>query len=143
MKKKYLIITIYFFYVALLFIVARNYDYKDEHFIPKDLNDLSDSLKLFFQFLAIAFISSAVFLIIAFIIYDKVSRLFILLAPFVNVAMAAVVGLIMNFIFWITQLEEVLSDFQKVFVISTISTMGTFLWLGDVLKKEIINNGMK
>jgi len=70
-------------------------------------------------------------------LYTTSFLFFILLAPFLNVAVAFVVGLLVSFILWITQLEDAISVFQKVFIIATISTIGTTLWLlGDMFKKR-------
>ncbi|MFI5187216.1 MAG: hypothetical protein ACHQF0_10850 [Chitinophagales bacterium] len=143
MKKKYLVIAIYFVYAALLFIVAVHYGYSEEHRVSKDLGGIGDSLRLYFRFTTISFLSSSTFLIIAYAIHNKRSFLFILLAPFLNVAVCVGVGLIMNFVLWITQLEEAVSIFQQIFMIATISTMVTMLWLlGDIFKNEKPNKNV-
>jgi hypothetical protein len=74
---------------------------------------------------------------LAYFIHNKLPSVFILLAPFLNVAVAFVVGLLLDFMLWLTQLEGVISVFQKIFIIATISTIGTTLWLlGDMFKSE-------
>jgi type III secretory pathway component EscS len=99
---------------------------------------LGQSLDLFFGYVAISFLSSSAYLIVCYFIHNKLSPLFILFAPFLNVAVAVVIGILLNFILWVTELDEMISVFQKVFMIAAISTIGTTIWLlGDMFRNEM------
>lgn len=136
MKKRYLVLLLFFVYVVLLLVLAGQYEIRDQNSIGKGFaTSIGEGLGLFFRYITISFFSSSAFLILAYFIQNKLSFLFILLAPFLNVAVAFVVGLLLSFILWISQLEDAISVYQKVFIIATISTIGTTLWLlGDMFK---------
>jgi len=139
MRKKYLILFIYFIYVTLLFMVSAHNDFVEEEMISRSFNSF-DSLDLLFRFIAIAFIVSSIFLIIAFIIHKRVSFSFIILAPFLNLLLAVIIGILVGFVLWITDLEYSISDFQRTFIIATFSTTITTLWLlGDLFHNKVAN----
>jgi hypothetical protein len=138
MKKRYIVLLLFVVYVTLLLVLAGQYEIREQNYVGKGfLSGFGKSLGLFFRYIAISFLSSSAFLILAYFIHNKLSFFFILLAPFLNVGVAIAVGLLMSFILWVTQLEDAISVFQKVFIIATISTIGTTLWLlGDMFKSE-------
>ena len=133
MKKEHIVFILFFVYVIMLLMLAGQFEIHEQNSMHRGL---LSGWNMLFRYVTISFLSSAAFLIIAYFIHNKLSVLFILLAPFLNVATAFAVGLLLNLIFWVTQLEEAISDFQKIFLISTISTLITTLWLlGDMFKK--------
>jgi hypothetical protein len=129
MKKKHFVIAIYFLYIALLFVVCAGYDLREEKVASQGFKSPGESIHLIFSFIAIAFLISIAFLITAYSAYKKFSFLFIIFAPFFTAAAFVLVGVALNFIFWITQLEQAINDFQKFFIIATISSMTTMIWL--------------
>jgi uncharacterized membrane protein len=138
MKKRHLVLILFFVYAIFLLALAGQYETDAQNSIVNGFfNSFSESLGLVFRYITISFLSSSAYLIFAYLIQNKLSFLFVLLAPFLNVAVAFVVGVLLSFVLWITQLEEVISIFQKVFIIATISTLGTTLWLlRDMFKTE-------
>lgn len=138
MRKRYLVLLLFFVYVTLLLVLAGQYEIREQSSIGKGFfSSLGESLGLFFRYITISFLSSSAFLILAYFIHKKLSFLFILLASFLNVTVGFVVGLLLSFILWITQLEDEVSIYQKVFIIATISTITTTLWLlVDVFKSK-------
>ena len=138
MRRKYLTI-IYAAYVALLFYLSSHYDLIEEYTIPKGLNGLGESLALLLRYLIIAFVSSSTFLIVACIISKRQSIVSMVMVPFLNVIVALVVALALNFFLWITQLEKTVNDFQQIFIVAVISTMITWLWLLGDLFSAVMN----
>jgi fructose-specific phosphotransferase system IIC component len=61
------------------------------------------------------------------------------MVPFLNVIVALVVALALNFFLWITQLEKTVNDFQQIFIVAVISTMITWLWLLGDLFSAVMN----
>jgi hypothetical protein len=142
MKKRYLLLLLFSVYVTLLFFLANQYEIREQNSTAKGFSiGFGESLGLIFRYITISLLASCSFLILAYAIYNKLSFLFILLIPFLNVAVAFIVGLTLNFVLWITQLDETVNIFQKVLTIATISTIGTTLWLlGHMFKMKQKNN---
>jgi hypothetical protein len=124
--------------MTLLLVLAGQFEIRDQNSISKEFDSrFGESLGLLFRYITISFLSSSAFLILAYFIHNKLSSVSILLAPFLNMAVASVIGLLLDFILWLTQLEAAISVFQKIFIIATISTIGTTFWLlGDMFKSE-------
>jgi hypothetical protein len=122
--------------VALLFIATIQYEARDQELSTKGFaRAFGESLSLFRSYFIISFLGSCAFWIVTYFIHKKLSLLFIPFAIFLNVLVAVLVGLILDFVLWITQMEAAVSIFQKVFMIATISTIGTTVWLlGDMFK---------
>lgn len=138
MNKKFLIISAYTIYVALLFIKIAHYEFKESW---RDSNSFLPGLGSFFGFLNISIIYSSAFLITAYIIYRKLSPFFLLFVPFFNLLVAVAVGYTLSFILWIAHLKESVSDLQQTFMIAALSTMiTTLLFMGDVFKSKIDKN---
>lgn len=137
-KKRHIVLLLFFGYVILLFALADQFEFRDQNLIGKGFaTRFGEGLGLFFRYIIISFLSSSTFLILAFFLHNRLSIVFILLAPFLNIAVAFVVGLLLDFILWLAQLGEVISIFQKIFIIATVSTIVTTLWLlGDMFKIE-------
>lgn len=129
MKKKHIVIAIYFLYMAVLFVVCAHYDLMAEKAVSKGFNGLGENLQAIFSFMSISYLTSTVFLVIAYSVYSRFSFLFSLLSPFFTAFSFVIVGLALNFILWITQLGEAINDFQKFFIIATMSSMITMFWL--------------
>lgn len=129
MKKKHIVIAIYFLYMAVLFVVCAHYDLMAEKAVSKGFNGLGENLQAIFSFMSVSYLTSTVFLVIAYSVYSRFSFLFSLLSPFFTAFSFVIVGLALNFILWITQLGEGINDFQKFFIIATMSSMITMFWL--------------
>ena len=129
MKKKHIVIAIYFLYMAVLFVVCAHYDLMAEKAVSKGFNGLGENLQAIFSFMSISYLTSTVFLVIAYSVYSRFSFLFSLLSPFISAFSFVIVGLALNFILWITQLGEAINDFQKFFIIAAISSLITMFWL--------------
>lgn len=129
MKKKHIVIAIYFLYMAVLFVVCAHYDLMAEKAVSKGFNGLGENLQAIFSFMSVSYLTSTVFLVIAYSVYSRFSFLFSLLSPFFTAFSFVIVGLALNFILWITQLGEAINDFQKFFIIATMSSMITMFWL--------------
>jgi hypothetical protein len=124
--------------VTSLVFLASQYEIREQNSTAKGfLIGFSESLGLVFRYITISFLAISSFLIVAYAIHNKLSFLFILLVPFLNVAVAFIMGLTLSFVLWITQLDENVSIFEKGFMIATISMIGTTVWLlGDMFKNE-------
>jgi len=138
MKKRGIILVLFSVYVIILFIVAAQYELREQNLTAKGFGArLGESLSLLFGYFYIAFVSSSLFLIVSYFIHKKLSFVFIFLAPFLNVMVAFAIGLSLTFILEIFQLDTFFSPFQKTFMTATLSTLAIMLWiLGDVFKKE-------
>ena len=139
-----MVLLIYLIYVSVLFAVMAYNEFAEERSISRGLNGLGSSLSLFFHFIEISFFASTAFLIVVHAIRGRVSLSFILLAPFLNVLVAMLIGILVGFVLCITQLEKSISNFQKIFIVASFSTTATTLWLlGDLFKSQPRNEDMR
>ena len=129
MKKKRLVIGIYSLYIMALFVLCASYDLRHEKAASQGFKGFGESSYLVFSFIAISFLSSAAFLIIAYSVYKKFSFLFIIFAPFFTAVAFVIVGLALDFLLWITQLGQAINTFQQFFIIAVLASMITMIWL--------------
>ena len=62
MKKRYLVLLLFFVYVTLLFVLAGQFETRDSNLISKGFAiNLGEGLSLFFRYIAISFLSSSAF----------------------------------------------------------------------------------
>jgi hypothetical protein len=73
-------------------------------------------------------------------VYGKLNTAFIFFAPFLHLITSLLVYLAADFILWISRLHPFISDFQKGFLITSISSTIIVIWFfGDVFKTKRSN----
>jgi hypothetical protein len=131
-------VVVFSAYVLLLLAVTGYYDIKEQY-----SRDFDFIFRAFFGCLITAFVSSTLFFIIVYLVDKTLTLLFVFLVPFLNIATAFCISSLLDLVLWSAGLEGSVSIFQKLFLVSTIATLVTTLWLaGTALqKKMIIKNG--
>lgn len=144
MPKRYLTLLLFFLYVALLFILSVRFDDRDRQLASgRFFSGFGESLSLLIRYTAFAIVTSSAFLICVNYFKTGSSLSFTLSAPLFFIGVAFIVGLIISFFLWISRLENDISIFQKLFLISTITTALITLWLfGNLItkKKKILDS---
>lgn len=127
MKKKILITGLFVVYVLLLFAVAKHYENVDNSYAP-ELSNIGKGIRHLFLYILIASISSLSFSLIVVMVYRKATIQAILQIIFGFLLSVAVVALFSNFVFWITQLEDDVNLFMKLFLVAVASTLLNAVW---------------
>ena len=134
MKGKHLFIAVYIIFALSLFAAA---GYLDKYEAPQGFASLGIALQRLLLFILISFVSSSALVLLAIIIDKKFTPALVVIALFFNIMMGIAVALALNFILWITQSGGLITLFQKIFLIATITTMVTVIWLaGDIFTKK-------
>jgi hypothetical protein len=93
------------------------------------------------NFFFLSLFSTWIFLSVLHFVYRKLNTAFIFFAPFLHLMTSLLVYLAADFILWISQLHPFISDFQKGFLITSISSTIIMLWFfGDVFKTSCPNS---
>lgn len=138
MKKKYVVIVLYSIYVLFLFVMATYYQYLDELPAgPGFFSGFGRSLEYARNFFLCCLFSSWAFFIVLYLAYRRIGIAFIFYIPFLLFLVGLIVFVAADFILWISQLRPLISEFQKAFLITSISSTLLMVWFfGEVFKKK-------
>lgn len=128
MKSRFLLLLIV--YLTLLLIIAGQYDTCKQSLNVENFGrSINESMRLLFSYVAISFFSSSLFIIASYLLYNQTISVSILLMHIMNIFTCVTEGVVSCFILWITQLNEAVGIFYKTFMIATISTISTTIWM--------------
>jgi hypothetical protein len=141
-KKKHFIIAVYTIYVLFLFVMASYYQYLDE--LPPGrgfFNGFLKGLEYASNFFLCCLFGTWLFFTAIHFIHRKLSVAFVFLVPLLHFMVSLLVYLTADFILWISQLRPFTSDFQKGFLITSVSSTIIMIWfLGDVFETRSNSN---
>jgi hypothetical protein len=141
MTRKHIVIVVYLIYVLFLFGMASYYQYLDG--LPSDdgfFSGFARGLRYARNFFFCCLFGSWIFFTTIYFVHRKLNFAFIFCVPLLLFMVGLLVYLVGDFILWISQLHTLISEFQKTFLITSISSTLIMIWFfGDLFKKSSSN----